>query len=295
MTAERDGKSRRPAQPNLLARLPDERPGPGIDPTAIEEVLTSVQDLREQFAGLREAVSAERPAPVTPEALEAWGDKLVARIAEAAPGDNAAAGLEAVEGDGSDDGIGHRVLRRWGRARSRVHEERRGRSLGRPGSDRPRPLSVSPGRAAGGPGGRARPAEWQSRSRRPRRRVLLRRTGRGRRVRWPSTRQGPATITHRAASRAAWPPPRNTPCRAPLARPRRASLGAWSLGSSVVRRGNCGPAGMATDRGPGSAGPNSDADRRMGQARPARNARRARNSAAPGVEDGYGSPGSGMR
>ena len=41
-------------------------------------------------------MSAERPAPVTPEALEVWGDKLVARVAEAArtagaPGDNAAA------------------------------------------------------------------------------------------------------------------------------------------------------------------------------------------------------------
>ena len=84
MTAERDGKSRRPAQPNLLASLPDERPGPGIDPAAIEEVLTAVQDLREQFAGLREAVSAEGPAPVTLEALEAWGDNLVTRVAEAA-------------------------------------------------------------------------------------------------------------------------------------------------------------------------------------------------------------------
>ena len=96
MTAERDGKSRRTAQPNLLASLPNERPAHGIDPAVIEEVLTAVQDLREQFAGLREAVSAERPAPVTLEALEAWGDNLVARVAEAArtadmPGDNAAA------------------------------------------------------------------------------------------------------------------------------------------------------------------------------------------------------------
>ena len=112
---------------------------------------------------------------------------------------------------------------------------------------------------------------------------------------------GPQRGRDRPRSRIVPPParlgplPEIPPCRAPLARPRRASLGAWSLGSSVVRRGNCGPAGMATDRGPGSAGPNSDADRRMGQARPARNARRARNSAAPGVEDGYGSPGSGMR
>ena len=105
MTAERDGKSRRTGQPDLLASLPDERPpasqpAPGIDPAAIEELLTGVRDLREQFAGLREAEAADRPAPVpaalTPEALEAWGDKLVTRVAEAArtadaPGDNAAA------------------------------------------------------------------------------------------------------------------------------------------------------------------------------------------------------------
>ena len=105
MTEERDGKSRRTGQPDLLASLPDERPpasqpAPGIDPAAIEELLTGVRDLREQFAGPREAEAADRPAPVpaalTPEALEAWGDKLVARVAEAArtadaPGDEAAA------------------------------------------------------------------------------------------------------------------------------------------------------------------------------------------------------------
>ena len=109
MTAERDGKSRRTGQPDLLASLPDERPpasqpAPGIDPAAIEELVTGVRDIREQFAGLREAEAADRPAPVpaavpqalTLEALEAWGDKLVARVAEAArtadaPGDEAAA------------------------------------------------------------------------------------------------------------------------------------------------------------------------------------------------------------
>ena len=120
MTAERDGKSRRTGQPDLLASLPDERQVPGIDPTAFEKLLTEVQDLRNDFAGLKEAVSAERPAPVTlddlreqfaglreaeaadrpasvpqaltPEALEAWGDKLVARVAEAArPADAPAA------------------------------------------------------------------------------------------------------------------------------------------------------------------------------------------------------------
>ena len=105
MTPERDGKSRRTGQPDLLASLPAERPpasqpAPGIDPASIEELLTGVRDLREQFAGLRQLDSADRPAPVpaalTPEALEAWGDKLVVRVAEAArtadaPGDNAAA------------------------------------------------------------------------------------------------------------------------------------------------------------------------------------------------------------
>ena len=104
MTAERDGKSRRTDQPDLLASLPGERPAPGIDSAAIEKLLTEVRDLREQVAGPREAESADRPAPVpaavpqalTLEALEAWGDKLVTRVAEAArtadtPGDNAAA------------------------------------------------------------------------------------------------------------------------------------------------------------------------------------------------------------
>ena len=104
MTAERDGKSRRTGRPDLLASLPDERPAPGIDPASIEELLTGMRDLREQVAGLKGAESAERPASVpasvpqalTLEALEAWGDKHVARVAEAArtadaPGDEAAA------------------------------------------------------------------------------------------------------------------------------------------------------------------------------------------------------------
>ena len=104
MTAERDGKGRRTGQPDLLASLPDERPAPGIDSAAIEELLTEVRDLREQVAGLKGAEAADRPAPVpaavpqalTQGALKAWDDKLVARVAEAArtadtPGDEAAA------------------------------------------------------------------------------------------------------------------------------------------------------------------------------------------------------------
>ena len=105
MTAESDGKSRRGGQPDLLASLPAEhppssRPEPSIDPAAIEELLAGVRELREQVAGVKEAASAERPAPVTREILDAWGDDLVARVAEAtrtaakppaAPKDDAAA------------------------------------------------------------------------------------------------------------------------------------------------------------------------------------------------------------
>ena len=102
MTAESEGKNRRTGQPDLLASLPNERPAPGIDPAAVEELLTGVRDLREQVAGLREAVSADRPASLreavpeeavpqalTPEALDAWSDSLVARVAEAARTDDA--------------------------------------------------------------------------------------------------------------------------------------------------------------------------------------------------------------
>ena len=88
MTAESDGKGRRGGQPDLLASLPAEhppssRPEPGIDPAAIEELLAGVRDLREQLAGLKEAVSAERQAPVTRELLDSWSEGLVPRVAEA--------------------------------------------------------------------------------------------------------------------------------------------------------------------------------------------------------------------
>lgn len=89
MTAESDGKGRRAGQPDLLASLPAEkppssRPEPGIDPAIVEELLAGVRELREQLAGVSEAVSAERPGALTRETLDAWGDSLVARVAEAA-------------------------------------------------------------------------------------------------------------------------------------------------------------------------------------------------------------------
>ena len=147
MTAERDGKSRRTGQPDLLASLPDERPpasqpAPGIDPAAIEELVTGVRDIREQFAGLREAEAADRPAPVpaalTPEALEAWGDNLVTRVAEAArteaaPKDDAAAAHigrmeEAAAKAAAAEGIENAVTRiETGLATTRAHVTRESR------------------------------------------------------------------------------------------------------------------------------------------------------------------------
>ena len=151
MTAERDGKSRRTGQPDLLASLPDERQAPDIDPAVIEELLTrmrdlgeqvaglkeavsaerpapvTLDDLREEVAGLREAESAERPAPVTLEALEAWGDKLVARVAEAArtadaPGNDAAAKAAAAAEriDGGLESTVNRVVAEVGVAATRI-------------------------------------------------------------------------------------------------------------------------------------------------------------------------------
>ena len=95
-----------------------------------------------KVAGPREAEAADRPAPVpaalTPEALEAWGDKLVARVAEAArtadaPGDAAAATrIKRIEDaaaraaaaaeriDGGLEGTADRVTAEVGAAATRI-------------------------------------------------------------------------------------------------------------------------------------------------------------------------------
>ena len=101
-----------------------------------------MRDLRQQVAGLREVVAADRPAAVpealTPEALETWGDKLVTRVAEAArtadaPADDAAAArLRKIEEaaaraaaaaeriDGGLDGTADRVTAEVGAAATKI-------------------------------------------------------------------------------------------------------------------------------------------------------------------------------
>ena len=122
-------------------------------------------------------------------------------LAGLGPADVGGRGLQAVEGDGSDDGFGHRLLRRWAARRRRVDGGRaaacsrarmkrsRGRSLGRTGlSDgcrRARPLRDVPagsdGRTASRCSGSRRSRRRRSRRRTPR----PRRTGRGGRARRP--------------------------------------------------------------------------------------------------------------
>ena len=75
MTGKRDGDRRVSAWKDLMVT----RPNAGA--AAIEET-------RDEIARLRKAVEtlAERPGPVTLDELEAWGPKLVERVAEAAAG-----------------------------------------------------------------------------------------------------------------------------------------------------------------------------------------------------------------
>lgn len=80
--------------PDLLASLPAERAGP--DPqaslaAALEEMRSGLAALRDEVAGLRRELAAERPPPATRDELDAWG----ARLAE---GMSAATAPEGADG-----------------------------------------------------------------------------------------------------------------------------------------------------------------------------------------------------
>ena len=78
MTAGQDEAD--PRRPNLLAGVPGEPAAPGGGPAGFEALLTTVLEMREELAGLRKEVRAERPEPVTREELEAWGERLLKRF-----------------------------------------------------------------------------------------------------------------------------------------------------------------------------------------------------------------------
>ena len=91
MSGERDANPSGTAGADLLASLPADEPG------GIREIRASLEALREEVTGLREAVQA--PRAVTPEALEAWGEQFVERAAEAAQPEGEAAAAIAAQAD----------------------------------------------------------------------------------------------------------------------------------------------------------------------------------------------------
>ena len=80
MTTGNDETGRRSSGPNLLAPLPGDPAAPGTVPAAFEEVRAAVLDIRERLTALETAAAAERPEPVTREALDAWGERLLKRF-----------------------------------------------------------------------------------------------------------------------------------------------------------------------------------------------------------------------
>ena len=85
MTTGQDETGRRAGEPNLLASLPGDRAAAGIGPAAFEELRAAVLEMREELAGLRKDAQAERPEPVTRDALDAWGEDLLKRFCESIP------------------------------------------------------------------------------------------------------------------------------------------------------------------------------------------------------------------
>ena len=77
MSEERSGK-----QPDLLASLPGDPPGP--DTAILEGLRRDLAKLLDEVAGMRRIVEADRPAPATREDLDAWGERLADRVESAA-------------------------------------------------------------------------------------------------------------------------------------------------------------------------------------------------------------------
>ena len=82
MAAERSGDG---GGPNLLAGVPGGPAAPAGDPAKLDELLAAVLDMRDRQVAMEERLAAsERPAPVTREELDAWGESLLKKLGEAA-------------------------------------------------------------------------------------------------------------------------------------------------------------------------------------------------------------------
>ena len=76
--------------PNLLAGVPGGPAAPAGDPAKQDELLAAVLEMRDRQVEMQarlaalETAASERPAPVTREELDGWGEDLLRRIGEAA-------------------------------------------------------------------------------------------------------------------------------------------------------------------------------------------------------------------
>lgn len=97
MTGKRGGDSRGSAWKDLMVT----RPNAGA---------AAVEELKDEIAGLRKAVEGQagRSGPATHEALDAWGAKLLERVAEAASG--RAEPMTREEMEGTVAGLADRIL-----------------------------------------------------------------------------------------------------------------------------------------------------------------------------------------
>ena len=106
MTTGRDESG--PRGPDLLAGVPGEPAAPGGDPAATERLLAAVLDIGERLTALETAASSERPAPVTREELEAWGEDLLKRFGEMVPKEGGA-GAAMAEHAGKMEAAAERI------------------------------------------------------------------------------------------------------------------------------------------------------------------------------------------
>lgn len=102
MGTKSDGGDGKKDYADLLATLPEERPPPAADPTALEELRTAVDALRREMAGLRKAVEARRTEPAGRDALDAWGEEFASRIIAATASGPTPASRETLDAWGKE-------------------------------------------------------------------------------------------------------------------------------------------------------------------------------------------------
>lgn len=93
---------------------------PGGEPAGSGALLTAVlemreelagfrKEVREELAGLRKEMQADRPEPVTRDALEAWSGELLKKVGEMVPKENGAGGAAIAAHAGKMEAAAERI------------------------------------------------------------------------------------------------------------------------------------------------------------------------------------------